>query len=121
MRHFIFSICLVLDSKDKRVPDNTDMELPLNKLIGCLYGKHGVKYLFHSTGPHGKYPLFSFPQYHIHGPGQLKAGRNEPCPLSNRKQEDQTKALPFSSPHSNWTLKAIISFDYLIFKGRGTK
>lgn len=56
-----FLTCLVLDRKDKRVPDNIEKKLSLNKLIGYVYGKHGVKYLFHSTEPHRTYPLFSFP------------------------------------------------------------
>lgn len=49
-----FSTCLALDRKDKRVPLNTWRELPLNKLTGCVCGKHGVKYPFHWTEPQGK-------------------------------------------------------------------
>lgn len=80
----------------------------------------GLNIFFTQLNPIGHIHYLVSPQYYVHGPGQLKAGRNEPSPVFEGRQEDQTKALPFLS-HPNWTLKAILSFDYLIFKGRGTK
>lgn len=91
-------------------------------LTGCVCGKHGVKHLYRSTEtPWEKYPHFCFPWYYALRPGQLKAGRNEASLPSKSRWGDQTEALPFLSPSKLEAIKAITSFDYLIFKGRGTK